>query len=343
MSPSPSDQSSSEFDSDFDHRPRSTLIADAIKLASSRPQLIHRHHSSRPQTSNLDKSPSNTSFSKSTTLGLTTRSSSRSANLSSSSQDEHDTMTAPLRIKRMPSLSKWTSVPSRDSSAIPSGAKMDVTASHLDRQFDDFLYQTTHPPQNEEQQSFLPYLKNASEHASASTSTRSRPRFSRMKSAPSLSRRSSVIDDNIHLDNHETEDSDFPYYGQRTDIQADQKSLKMAGSRPPSIFNSTRSRANSVRSRTSSFRSCLDDQEEQPVSGYLFLGAIPPHPPLPRHSSRELSGSPSSADYCTHTAAEKGKGRPISNASSNQPYHTFRTSVPQGSSISNPPETFNST
>lgn len=274
-----SDQSSSEFDSDFDHRPHSTFIADAIRLATSRPLLINH-----PNSKNK---PSSTSTGAGTLpplrqfIARTTRSDSLT------SQDE-EMVTEPLQIKRTSS----TSVVARSSThakKIPTATMMNVTASHLDRQFEDTLYHTIHPFETEVGRGSS-HMSSVSQTLARLPSDRTRPRFSRMKSAPTLSRNGSAAEP-APLPLPDEDDANFSetsYYGQRSNMASSQKSLRMAGSRPPSVSLSshTHSRAQSVRSRASSAASCPDDRNAHTVSGYLFLHEIPPLPPFPKHPSK---------------------------------------------------------
>ncbi|KAG0145583.1 hypothetical protein CROQUDRAFT_78698 [Cronartium quercuum f. sp. fusiforme G11] len=318
-----SDQSSSEFDSDFDHRPHRTFIADAISRATSRPLPINQPNSalggkSLYSSSNLATSPS---------LRLT-KGTSRSE--SPSSQDD-EVMTAPLKIRRTPSGSRVAHTSTSKATPLPAGAQMNVTASNLDRQFDDALYEATHSVGD----LVSPPLPTASQKPQRLPSARSRPRFTRMKSAPALSRNASAVEQQSVFDSEANRASDLPYYGPNHDMDSDRKSLKMAGSRPPSISHSTRSRSRtqSVRSRASSAGSCLDEDEDAPVSGYLFLHAIPPLPPFSEGTSKgrakaaHHSASPS-PEFLTRPATEKGKGRQRSGTLSSQSHAIPKRPMP---------------
>lgn len=275
-----SDQSSSEFDSDFDHRPHSTFIADAIRLATSRPLLINHPNSQHKTSSNSADASTAPPLRQFTTR--TTRSGSLT------SQDD-DMVTAPLKIKRTSSTSAVPRSSTYAEKILPTATIMNVTESHLDREFEDTLYHTIHPFNNDKcRRSY--HISSASQNLARLPSNRTRPRVSRMKSAPTLSRNGSAAE-KVPLTLPDEDDGNFSetsYYGQRSNMASSQKSLRMGGSRPPSVFPSShaQSRAQSVRSRASSAASCPDERDDQPVSGYLFLHEIPPLPPFPKGASK---------------------------------------------------------
>ncbi|KAH9811370.1 hypothetical protein DFH28DRAFT_1131315 [Melampsora americana] len=288
-----SDQSSSEFDSDFDHRPHSTFIADAIRLATSRPLLIN-HPNSKHKASSTSADAG--------TLPPLRQFTTRPTRSGSLTSQDDDMVTAPLKIKRTSSTSGIPRSPTHVEK-IPSATIMNVTASHLDRQFEDTLYHTIHPYETEKSQGSS-HVSSTSPNLARLPSNRTRPRFSRMKSAPTLSRNGSAAE-NVVLplpDEDEANFSETSYYGQKSKVASSQKSLRMAGSRPPSVSLSShnRSRAQSVRSRASSVASCPDERDNQPVSGYLFLHEIPPLPPFSKCASE--GGQPSWRD------TEQGRG-----------------------------------
>ncbi|EGF99633.1 uncharacterized protein MELLADRAFT_94195 [Melampsora larici-populina 98AG31] len=274
-----SDQSSSEFDSDFDHRPHSTFIADAIRLAASRPLLInHPNSKNKPSSTSTDAG----------TLPPVRQFTARTTRSGSLTSQDDDMVTEPLKIKRTSS----TSVVARSSThaeKIPTATMMNVTASHVDRQFEDTLYHTIHPFETEIGRG-PSHMSSVSQTIARFPSNPTRPRFSRMKSAPTLSRNDSAAETApLPLpDEDEANSSETSYYGQRSNVASTRKSLRMAGSRPPSVSLSShsRSRAQSVRSRASSAASCPDERDDQPVSGYLFLHEIPPLPPFPKPPSK---------------------------------------------------------